>query len=97
MSRDRFEEADRHDQDDRSHLRVAAAVSGMLVVVERRQWDRSGERDRLPMIRPGPTNRGSTAASVSVRGTRAPRPAARTASRAVANAQPITAAAGSQS
>jgi hypothetical protein len=53
-----------------------------------------------PMTRPGPSSRGSTAASVSasVGGTRAARrPAASTASSAVAAAQPITAAAGSQS
>src|SRR5215472_8684815 len=80
---------------------VAAAVSGVLVVVETvNSGTAQASASNPPMIRPGPSSRGSRAASVSasVGGTRAARrPAARTASRAVVTAQPITAAAGSQS
>ena len=80
---------------------VAAAVSGVVVVVA---TVNSGIAPAIasspPTIRPGPSSRGSTAASVSasVGGTLAARRAeARTASRAVVTAQPITAAAGSRS
>ena len=77
------------------------AVAGALVVVETMNSGIAPASARSPpMIRPGPSSRGSRVASVSasVGATRAARrPAARTASRAVAMAQPITAAAGSQS
>ncbi len=80
---------------------VAAAVSGVLVVTDTvNSGTAPASASSPPMIRPGPSSRGSTAASVSARvgGTRAARrPAARTASSEVATAQPITAAAGSQS
>src|SRR5436305_1263988 len=55
---------------------VAAAVSGVLVVVETANSGTApASASSPPMIRPGPTSRGSTAASVSasVGGTRAAR------------------------
>ena len=79
---------------------VAAAVSGVLAVTATRTGARRRRARAPPMIRPGPSSRGSTEASVSARvgGTLAALlPAARTASSEVATAQPITAAAGSQS
>ena len=66
---------------------VAAAVSGALVVVETANSGTAPASASSPPIRrPGPSSRGSTAASVSasVGGTRAARrPAARTASSAI--------------
>ena len=80
---------------------VAAAVSGVLVVVETANSGTApASASSPPMMRPGPTSRGSTAASprASVGGTRAARrPAARTASSVVATAQAMTAAASIQS
>ena len=80
---------------------VAAAVSGVCVVVEMmNRGTAPASASSPPMTRPGPSSRGSTAASVSasVGDTRAARrPAARTASSAIATAPPIAAAAGIQS
>src|SRR5881227_3605183 len=80
---------------------VAAAVSGVLVVVETVNSGTAPARaSSPPMTRPGPTRRGSAAASVSARvgGTRAARrPAAMTASSVVATPSPTAAAAGIQS
>ena len=80
---------------------VAAAVSGVLVVVEMvNSGTAPASASSPPMTRPGPTRRGSTAASVSARvgGTRAARrPAAMTASSVVATPSPTAAAAGIQS
>src|SRR5436305_15151347 len=80
---------------------VAAAVSGVLVVVETANSGTApASASKPPMIRPGPTSRGSTAASVSasVGDTRAARrPAASTASSVVATPHAMTAAASIQS
>src|SRR5690348_16561584 len=80
---------------------VAAAVSGVLVVVETANSGTApASASSPPMTRPGPTSRGSTAASPSARvgATRAARrDAPRTASRAVATPARTAPAAGIQS
>ena len=79
---------------------VAAAVSGAPVVAETANSGAApASATSPPITRPGPSSRGSTAASVSawVGGTRAARrPAASTASSAAATPPPTAAAIGSQ-
>ena len=79
---------------------VAAAVSGAPVVVETANSGTApASASSPPITRPGPSSRGSTAASVSawVGGTRAARrPAASTASSAARTPPPTAAAIGSQ-
>ena len=79
---------------------VAAAVSGALVVAETANSGAApASASSPPITRPGPSSRGSTAASASARvgDTRAARrPAARTASSAATTPPPTAAAIGSQ-